>query len=128
VANAVEIELGPQLREFRARRNWTQADLARQLGTTAQTVSRWEQGSPPQPGLRRRLDMLLRDGPTAVEHQVIPWPLSPPTEADDEQLRRGAVAAAIARAGTGAAMSKDEVAFMRSLFRAVGLSWEDESD
>ena len=59
---------------------------------------------------------------------MIQWPLSPPAEADDEELRRATVAAAIARAGTGAAMSKDEIAFMRSLFRAVGLSWENEAD
>ncbi len=123
----VEIGLGAQLRDFRARRNWTQTDLARHLGTTAQTVSRWEQGSPPQAALRRRLEVLLRDGPSAVEHQVIQWPLSPPAaDATEDQLRKAALSAAIARAGSGAAMSKDEIALMRSIFAAVGLSWEDE--
>ncbi len=127
MADTAELELPSQLREFRARRNWTQADLARHLGTTAQTVSRWEQGSPPQPALRRRLEVLMREGPSAADNRVIQWPLSPPEiDLTEEDLRKSALAAAIARAGTGAAMSKDEVAFMRSLFLAVGLAWDDE--
>ena len=127
MAESAEFELPDQLRDFRARQNWTQAELARHLGTTAQTVSRWEQGSPPQDALRRRLELLLRDGPTAPESRVIQWPLSPPEiDVTEDELRKAALTAAITRAGTGAAMSKDEVAFMRSLFLAVGLAWEGE--
>jgi transcriptional regulator with XRE-family HTH domain len=39
---------------------WTQAELARELGTDAVTVSRWERGvSAPRPAARKRLSRLL---------------------------------------------------------------------
>ena len=44
------------LRALREARRWTQADLARLLGTDTVTVSRWERGvSHPRPAARRRL-------------------------------------------------------------------------
>ena len=50
---------GLEIREFRRSRGWTQADLARALGTDAVTVSRWERGvSTPRTGAQRRLSAL----------------------------------------------------------------------
>ena len=121
--------LPDQLRELRAERRWTQADLARELGTTPQTVSRWEQGSPPQPGLRRRLDALLRAG-GADASRVIEFPTlwAAPDDADlaEQQLRNSAIAAVAARVGNGVAVSPGEVILLRSLLAAVGIGWQDE--
>lgn len=56
---------GSEIRELRRRRRWTQSRLARELGTDAVTVSRWERGiSTPRPAASKRLDALtLADGP-----------------------------------------------------------------
>src|SRR5207237_7353297 len=45
-----------RLRRAREERNWTQAELARVIGTSGLTVSRWELGvQTPQPHFRERL-------------------------------------------------------------------------
>ena len=52
---------GQQIRELRTARGWTQAQLARALGTDPVTVSRWERNiSKPRPAGIRRLATLLR--------------------------------------------------------------------
>lgn len=125
-------QLPERLRELRARRRWTQADLARELGTTPQTVSRWEQGSPPQAGLRRRLDALLGGdaGATGAINQVLQFPVAltavPTGSVDDERLRTAAITAVTARVANGAALSAGEVALLRSLLRAVGADDDDD--
>lgn len=44
------------IRRMRNRLGWTQADLARRLGTDPVTVSRWERGvTRPRPSARKRL-------------------------------------------------------------------------
>src|SRR5215471_15526122 len=49
-----------RLRHARRKRNWTQADLARALGTTSITVSRWELGvQQPVPHFREKLRQLF---------------------------------------------------------------------
>jgi transcriptional regulator with XRE-family HTH domain len=54
-----------EIRELRTRLGWTQARLARELGTDAVTVSRWERGvSKPRPSAAKRLSALgLASGP-----------------------------------------------------------------
>jgi len=48
------------IRELRKAKGWTQAELARKLGTDNVTVSRWERGvSSPRPMARRQLKELL---------------------------------------------------------------------
>ncbi len=128
MSNSARHELPERLRELRAQRRWTQADLARELGTTPQTVSRWEQGSPPQAGLRRRLDALL-DGGDVATSQVLQFPIGltsvPADVVDDDRLRATAIAAVSARVASGAALSNGEIALMRSLLEAVGVEWPD---
>lgn len=52
------------IREFRGENNLTQHDLAVFLGVSQKTVSRWERGADqPAPEIRKRLDMLLAEGP-----------------------------------------------------------------
>ncbi|HEY7198562.1 MAG TPA: helix-turn-helix transcriptional regulator, partial [Candidatus Dormibacteraeota bacterium] len=49
-----------RLRHARRQRNWTQADLARALGTTSITISRWELGvQQPVPHFREKLRQLF---------------------------------------------------------------------
>src|SRR5438105_3333601 len=133
MADHASDDLADRVRDLRARRLWTQADLALQVGTTPQTVSRWEQGSPPQAGLRRRLEALLRDdGPAAPSPQVIQFPVhavaplhvaaDPDTSADD--LRATVVRAAAARLASGAAFSDGELALLRTLFATVDIEWD----
>lgn len=51
---------GRAVKRLRASRKWTQAELARVLGTDPVTVSRWERGvSHPRPSLSRKLAQLL---------------------------------------------------------------------
>lgn len=51
------------IRRLRRRRGWTQADLARRLGTDPVTVSRWERGvSRPRPSALKRLAELFGIG------------------------------------------------------------------
>ncbi len=40
----MKLKLGENIRRLRRAINWTQDDLADRLGTTAQSVSRWESG------------------------------------------------------------------------------------
>lgn len=54
------------LREERVRRNWRQSDVAEQIGTTAVTVRRWEQGKQ-QPGAYFRLKLCTLFGKTVEE-------------------------------------------------------------
>lgn len=128
MSNSARHELPERLRALRAERRWTQADLARELGTTPQTVSRWEQGSPPQAGLRRRLDALL-GGVDASASQVLQFPTAltavPADAVDDDRLRATAIAAVSARVASGTAMSSGEVTLMRSLLEAVGVDWHE---
>jgi len=128
VSDSMRHELPERLRALRAERRWTQADLARELGTTPQTVSRWEQGSPPQAGLRRRLDALL-GGAGGSPSQVLQFPVAltsvPAVDVDDDQLRATAISAVSARVASGAPMSSGEIALMRSLLTAVGVDWAD---
>jgi transcriptional regulator with XRE-family HTH domain len=50
---------GADVHAFRVSRGWTQARLARELGTDPGTVSRWERGAAaPRPSARRRLAAL----------------------------------------------------------------------
>lgn len=51
---------GLEIRELRKKKGWTQAQLARALGTDPVTVSRWERGvSRPRPSGIKRLAALL---------------------------------------------------------------------
>lgn len=51
-----------RIRDLRRKRGWTQARLARQLGVSVTTVSRWETGSTqPLPFLAERLIQLAKE-------------------------------------------------------------------
>ena len=51
---------GNQLKELRRRRLLTQEELAQAVGTTYQTIQRWERGeSEPRPAAKRRLCAVL---------------------------------------------------------------------
>jgi len=51
---------GRRIKALRAANGWTQADLAKHLGTDAVTVSRWERGvSHPRPSAAKRIAALL---------------------------------------------------------------------
>jgi transcriptional regulator with XRE-family HTH domain len=41
----MKLNLGENIRRLRRQRDWTQDELADRLGTTSQSVSRWENGS-----------------------------------------------------------------------------------
>lgn len=52
--------IGPEIRDARRRKGWTQGDLAARLGVSMRTVSRWESGaSAPRFKERERLTELL---------------------------------------------------------------------
>ena len=55
------LEIGAaEVRKIREARAWTQRDLARELGTDAVTVSRWERGvAHPRSAVRRHLAQLI---------------------------------------------------------------------
>lgn len=54
------------IRAFRQENNLTQHDLATFLGVSQKSVSRWERGADlPAPEIRKRLALLLSDGPAA---------------------------------------------------------------
>lgn len=52
--------IGMVLKELRHAQRWEQADLARLLGTTQQSVSKWEQGTLPRAGMLKKINDLLR--------------------------------------------------------------------
>ena len=54
------MDIGSVLKELRHTQRWEQADLARQLGTTQQSVSKWESGTLPRAGALKRINDLLR--------------------------------------------------------------------
>jgi transcriptional regulator with XRE-family HTH domain len=67
-----------KVKALRARRGWTQVQLAKALGTDAGTVSRWERGvSDPRPSARARLAKL----------GVVPAPLSTVRFVEDPEVR-----------------------------------------
>jgi len=80
-----------RLRRARERRNWTQADLARLLGTSNLTVSRWELGvQQPVPFFREKLCALFEMTaqelglmPDAPAPDVLPAPRELPRPAAD---------------------------------------------
>ena len=51
--------LGRRIRRFREDRGWSQGAFAKKVGTTQQTVARWEAGDQPQARFRRKLADLL---------------------------------------------------------------------
>ncbi len=56
--------MGNRLRELRRRKLLTQAELAKAVGTTYQTVQRWESGaSRPRPAAMRKLCEVLEVTP-----------------------------------------------------------------
>ncbi|HET8846160.1 MAG TPA: helix-turn-helix transcriptional regulator, partial [Ktedonobacteraceae bacterium] len=55
-----------RLRQARIERNWRQRELAEQLGTTVQTVKRWERGSQ-QPSMYFRAKLLTLFGKSVEE-------------------------------------------------------------
>ncbi|HET8843673.1 MAG TPA: FxSxx-COOH system tetratricopeptide repeat protein, partial [Ktedonobacteraceae bacterium] len=55
-----------RLRQARIERNWRQRDLAEQLGTTMETVKRWERGSQ-QPSTYFRIKLITLFGKSAEE-------------------------------------------------------------
>jgi len=49
-----------QLKDARAQRGWSQADLAERVGTSNVSISRWESGSHfPSPHFRQRLSSIF---------------------------------------------------------------------
>ncbi len=126
-------QIGPafpdRLRAFREQRRWTQIELAQCLGTTAQTVSRWEQGKPPQPRLRRRLEELMQTSAlrSVDSAQVLSFPTAtgPGVHPGADDLQVSVIASTAARLSSGAALSDGELALIRSLFAAVGLDWNE---
>src|SRR5205807_6172014 len=64
--NIEEIIPNERLKRARHQQNWTQAELAEKVGTTFETVSRWERGiKAPSAYYRRKLCEVL--GKTAEE-------------------------------------------------------------
>jgi transcriptional regulator with XRE-family HTH domain len=47
------------LKQLRQTQGWDQSDLAKQLGTTQQTVSNWESGKLPRPSALKKINVLL---------------------------------------------------------------------
>src|SRR5579864_3728904 len=72
---------GQRLRDERLSHNWSQQELADQLGTTPVTVSRWENGvSAPSPYFRLKLEKLF--GKSLEMLDLLP---EEETMAEDEQ-------------------------------------------
>ena len=66
------------LRRARERRGWSQASVARELGTDARTVGRWERGNTnPSPYFRERLCQLFQLDAEALS-LLTPTEISPP--------------------------------------------------
>jgi transcriptional regulator with XRE-family HTH domain len=54
------MDIGTILKRLRRTQQWEQADLARELGTTQQSVSKWEAGTLPRAGALKKINALLR--------------------------------------------------------------------
>ena len=77
--------MGNQLRELRRRKLLTQAELAKAIGTTYQTVQRWESGaSQPRPSAMRKLCEVLEVTPEELLAAL------EPIEQEGEQGKRAA--------------------------------------
>ncbi len=62
-----------RLREERVRRNWRQADLAEQLGTSVVSIQRWEKGRQ-QPGPYFRIKLNALFGKSGEEQTLVEQP------------------------------------------------------
>ena len=120
---------GDAIRDARSVRGMSQADLARLLGTTQQTIGRWEQGQRPQPRWRKKLDVFLVEARAAAtasrDPGRPPLRLAPEPsdvarpELDGRQAR--ALDAFFARAEAGAPLSSAEAEIFQTAFSALGL-------
>jgi DNA-binding transcriptional regulator YiaG len=54
--------LAQEIRAFRDKKGWTQANLAREMGVDANTVARWERGEIKPSGSAVRLFLVLKGG------------------------------------------------------------------
>ena len=60
--------LGAKLKELRTKREWSQEDLAREIGVSLSTIQRWEsKGAKPYRLARRELERLWREAGIEVE-------------------------------------------------------------
>ena len=115
-----EQELGRSLRAMRQRRGMSQADLARYLGTTQQTVGRWETGQVPQPRWRVRIDEFLSDGP---EGEVLTFPSMGAASRDAADLNelQAVVVRGVAERMAHGQLSDREAVLVEVLMELVGL-------
>lgn len=118
-------ELGEQLLAERLRRGMSQADAAAEVGTTQQTWGRWEKGKLPQVRWRKKLDDFLNPPASVSTLHSVPIGPAPEQELSTEQAKT--LEAVRTRFASGAALSPGEVATVRSMFRAVGLDWDDDA-
>jgi transcriptional regulator with XRE-family HTH domain len=67
------------IKQLRRSQDWEQADLARELGTTQQAVSKWEAGTLPRAGALKKINALLRSkGMDAITISTVVGPSDAP--------------------------------------------------
>lgn len=124
-------DLASRLVAYRRRLGITQVELARLVGTTDQSIGRWEAGAAPQPRFRRRLEELMDGvlGESAAEGVLVQFPsarsipLERPALSPD-QLRL--VDSFAARMASGVPLTDKEFEAIRSLSRAAGIPWDEQ--
>lgn len=126
----VPTELASRLVAYRRRYGITQVELARLVGTTDQSIGRWENGAAPQPRFRRRLDDLLAEESDESTPEAVLLPFPSGSQADSTyvpltpaQLRL--VERFASRMASGVPLTEDEFEAMRSFSKAAGIPWEE---
>ena len=116
-------ELATELRAARDRRGMSQAQAAAEIGTTQQTLGRWEKGDRPQARWHQRIESFIR--PPATVSPLRSLPTSDPGEPELSEQQLKTLEAVRTRISAGASLSAGEVTTMRAMFRAVGLAWDE---
>lgn len=112
-----------QFRAARHRRHMSQSDAARVLGTTQQTVARWENGQVPQQRFRQRIEAFLEEGEPSGQVLRLRSPV-PPDEMNERQSR--AFNALLRRMQSGDPLAAHEARTFRALFVNAGLEWPSD--
>lgn len=114
--------IGEKLLGERRSRGMSQAQLAAELQTTAQTVARWEAGGEPQIRWRAKIERFLNP-PSPLLFPVADAALANADERPLTPMQEVQLNAFAARVSSGVPLNPGEIQAFRTSFQAVGLRW-----